>query len=159
MRAATIPMGFPLAFLALALVLMAVICWRAAMAERHAHRLLRGMLTDAEYHQLTNRGYLEVASPSAPQRAYRIPYAGGRVRMYERGCVVCELCLRSTKWLPQSDILLLHKLMIESDEASYLATANHFAPPADAHVYGIFSLRARIPASPPASFDAIEPPA
>jgi hypothetical protein len=117
------------------------------------------MLTDAQYHQLTNRGYLEVASPSAPQRAYRIPYAGGRVRMYERGHVVCELCLRSVTWLPQSDILLLHKLMIESDEANYLATANHFAPAADAHVYGIFSLHAHAATSPRTSFEALEPPA
>lgn len=38
MRAATIPMGFPLAFLALALVVMAGICWWVAMAAWCAHR-------------------------------------------------------------------------------------------------------------------------
>lgn len=133
MPAAVSQTGLPLLLLALALVVMVPVCWRAAMAERRAHLLLRDVLTDAEYQQVIGCGYLEIASPSMLHRVYRIPRAGGRVRVYEQGSLICELCLRSTRYLPQSDILLLHKLMIEGAEADYLATANRFAVVDDAH--------------------------
>lgn len=120
--------GIALLLLALALGALAVMCWRASVAEWRARLLLRDMLTDAEYQQLAADGYLEVTSPSEEQRIYRIPRAGGRVRMYEGEWLVCELCLRSTKSLPLSDLLVLHKLLIEGNEAGYLATANHVAP-------------------------------
>jgi hypothetical protein len=48
--------------------------------------------------------------------------------MYEGGQLVCELCLLSSTPLPASDLILLHKWLIEEDEERYLATANHFAP-------------------------------
>ena len=139
MRAAAfltgVPPGVPLLLVALALtlVVMVAVCWRAIMAERRAATLLRDVLTDAEYEGLVNRGYLEIASPSMWQRVYRVPRAGGRVRVYEQERLICELCLRPTRLLPPSDVLLLHKLMIEGDEATYLVTANHFAWGDDAH--------------------------
>ena len=128
MRAAAFQVGIPLLVPALALMALAVLCLRASVAERRARLLLREVLTDAEYQQLNADGYLEVASPTVERRVYRIPRAGGRVRMYEGKRLVCELCLRSTRSLPLSDLLVLHKLLIEGNEAGYLATANHFTP-------------------------------
>lgn len=97
-------------------------------AEGRARAMLREMLTDEEFHQLAELGYLEIPSPSRPHRVYRIPGSAGRVRVFERGREIVELCLQSTEPLPDSDLVLLHKLMIEGDEQEYLAKANHFAP-------------------------------
>jgi hypothetical protein len=116
--------------------------WRASVGEHlsadgRARALLREMLSEGEYQQLTKFGYLEVSSPSNDQRVYRIPGAGGLVRVYERGTAVMELCLQSTEPLPDGDVIVLHKLMIQGNEQEYLAKANHFAP-------GIISLRCHL---------------
>jgi len=103
-------------------------------AESRAKALLRETLPDSQYQQLNKLGYLEVSSPSNEHRIYRIPGTGGLVKVYERGCAVMELCLQPAEPLPDSDIVLMHKLMIEGDEQEYLQKANHFAP-------GIISLR------------------
>jgi hypothetical protein len=97
-------------------------------AEGRARAMLREMLTDDQYQQLMVRGYLEVRSRSKPHRVYRIPGSTGRVRVFERGREVVELCLQPTEPLPDGDLVLLHKLMIEANEHEYLAKANHFAP-------------------------------
>ncbi|HEX9056790.1 MAG TPA: hypothetical protein VF818_04595 [Ktedonobacterales bacterium] len=97
-------------------------------AEGRARALLREMLTDDEYEQLMVLGYLEVRSPTTAYRVYRIPASAGRVRMYERGRELVELCLQPTEPLPDSDLVLMHKLMIEANEQEYLTKANHFAP-------------------------------
>ncbi len=116
--------------------------WRASVGEHlsadgRARALLREMLSEGEYQQLTKFGYLEISSPSNDQRVYRIPGAGGLVRVYERGTAVMELCLQSTEPLPDGDLIVLHKLMIQGNEQEYLAKANHFAP-------GIISLRCHL---------------
>ena len=103
-------------------------------AEGRAKALLREMLSDSQYQQLLKFGYLEVSSPSIDNRVYRIPGAGGLVKVYERGCAVMELCLQPAEPLPDSDVVVMHKLMIEGNEQEYLQKANHFAP-------GIISLR------------------
>jgi len=103
-------------------------------AEGRAKALLREMLSDSQYQQLLKFGYLEVTSPSIDNRVYRIPGAGGLVKVYERGCAVMELCLQPAEPLPDSDVVVMHKLMIEGNEQEYLQKANHFAP-------GIISLR------------------
>jgi hypothetical protein len=107
--------------------------WREWMSERvtatsRARALLREVLDEREYEQLTWLGYLEVPSPSHAERLYRIPGAGGLVRMYERGIAIVDLCLQPADPLPHADIVALHKLMIEGDEDAYLARANHFVP-------------------------------
>ncbi|HEY7782886.1 MAG TPA: hypothetical protein VIC85_22015 [Ktedonobacterales bacterium] len=103
-------------------------------AEGRARAMLREVLSEGEYQQLLKYGYLEVGSPSIEQRVYRIPGAGGLVRVYDRGTAVMELCLQPAEPLPDGDVVVLHKLMIEGNEQEYLAKANHFAP-------GIISLR------------------
>ncbi len=113
--------------------------WRDAAgehlsAESRARVLLREMLSEPQYQQLIKYGYLEVASPSFDSRTYRIPGAGGLVKVYERGCPIMELCLQPAEPLPDGDVVVMHKLMIEANEQEYLQRANHFAP-------GIISLR------------------
>ncbi len=103
-------------------------------AERRAHALMREMLTAAQYQQLTRHGYVEVSSPSMPDRIYRIPGAGGLVRVYEQGHAIMDLCLQPVDSIPDGDVVVMHKLMIEGNEQEYLAKANHFAP-------GIITLR------------------
>jgi CheY-like chemotaxis protein len=97
-------------------------------AEGAARELLRALLTDEEYRQLTTCGYMEVRSQSRAERTYRIPAAGGMVRMLEGGKEVLHLCLQPTTMLPRGDVVLLHKLLLEADEEKYLRTANHFTP-------------------------------
>lgn len=103
-------------------------------AESRAKMLLREMLSEGQYQQLTRFGYLEVISPSIDNRVYRIPGSGGLVKVYEKGCAVMELCLQPAEPLPDGDVVVMHKLMIEANEEEYLQKANHFAP-------GIISLR------------------
>ena len=100
---------------------------RPNSAERRARALLREMLSAAEYQQWQRCGYLEVQSPTYPQRVYRIPGTGGRVRVFEHGDETMQLCLQPVDPLPVSDLVVLHKLLIESDERAYLARANHLA--------------------------------
>jgi RNA polymerase sigma-54 factor len=98
---------------------------RATPAAR-ARALLHDLLDEREREQLATHGYLEVPSPSHPQRFYRIPGYSGRVRLYEQGSVVCELCVGPVEPLPRADVVVLHKLMIQGDEEAYLSSANHF---------------------------------
>jgi hypothetical protein len=95
-------------------------------AQARAEALLRAVLSDAEYYLLTTRGYLLVWSPQQHERVYRIPRGRGFVRLYERHIPRLDLCLQSVEPLPADDVVLLHKLLIETDESGYLATANHF---------------------------------
>ncbi|HEV7126666.1 MAG TPA: hypothetical protein VGN32_04400 [Ktedonobacterales bacterium] len=103
-------------------------------AEGRSRVMLRDLLSEHEYEQLTKSGYLEVKSPSNSERTYRIPGAGGLVRVYEHDTPIMELCLQPTEPLPEGDVIVLHKLMIQGNEQEYLAKANHFAP-------GIITLR------------------
>lgn len=103
-------------------------------AEHRAHQLMRELLSPAQYQQLTRHGYVEVISPTVANRVYRIPGGGGLVRVYEQGRAVMDLCLQPVDPLPDGDVVVMHKLMIEGNEQEYLAKANHFAP-------GIITLR------------------
>jgi len=97
-------------------------------ADEQAKTLLRELLSEKQYLQLRKFGYLEVVSPSIDQRIYRIPADGGMVQVYECGHAIIELCLQPAEPLPESDVVLMHKLMIEANEQEYLQKANHFAP-------------------------------
>lgn len=103
-------------------------------AESRAKSLLREMLSENQYQQLIKFGYLEVSSPDYIDRIYRIPGSGGLVKVYESGNPIMELCLQPAEPLPDGDVVVMHKLMIEANEQEYLQKANHFAP-------GIISLR------------------
>lgn len=95
-------------------------------ADARAKRALSEMLSLEEYDQLTHRGYIEVRSPSTPQRVYRIPNGHGRVAVYDSGKRVMGLCVGPVEYVPDADLVLVHKLMIEANEAEYLKLANRF---------------------------------
>lgn len=95
-----------------------------ALAEERSRALLRDMLDEREYQQLMQHGYVDIASPSHEKRTYRIPRNAGRVCVYESGRALVELCVQPVTPLPANDVVVMHKLLIESDEQGYLACAN-----------------------------------
>jgi len=95
-------------------------------AERRAVDLLRDILTPEQFHQLTWRGYLEIPSPTEPHRVYRVPRSKGYVQVIENGRAVMRLCLQPVESLPDADVVVLHKLMIEGNEKTYLEKANKY---------------------------------
>jgi hypothetical protein len=95
-------------------------------AERRATALLREMLSPDEFRQLTWLGYVDVPSPTDQNRTYRVPRTRGYVQVIDRGRAVMRLCLQPTEHLPDADVVLMHKLMIEGNEATYLDKANKF---------------------------------
>lgn len=95
-------------------------------AQDRAEALLRDLLTAEQYTRLGEQGYLEVPSPSQPTRIYCVPKGPGRVAIQEGGLLVESLCVAPVDWLPPSDVVLTHKLMIEGDEQEYLRRANRY---------------------------------
>jgi hypothetical protein len=95
-------------------------------AERRAADLLRDILTPEQVRQLLWHGYLEVPSPTEPQRVYRVPRAKGYVQVVENGRAIMRLCLQPVECLPDADVVVLHKLMIEANEELYLQKANKY---------------------------------
>jgi hypothetical protein len=95
-------------------------------AERRAANLLHEMLTVEQCHQLSWRGYVEIPSPSTAQRVYRVPRSRGYVQVIENGQAVMRLCLQPVEYLPDADVVVLHKLMIEANEEDYLQKANKY---------------------------------
>ena len=133
-----------LARVVLALIVVLVLCWSLAHpAQRHdvrphqahaewlaakgrAEQLLVDMLSPEEYSQLSRRGYIEVASPHVPNRVYRVPKYRGRVHVYDGEKAVMSLCVQPVELIPDADVVLIHKLMIEGNEQEYLRIANRF---------------------------------
>jgi hypothetical protein len=108
-------------------------------AQERADALLRDLLSEAEYAQLTQRGYLEVPSPERPGRVYRIPRRHGQVRVIDNGVPSMSLCVQPVDPVPDGDVVIMHKLMIEGNEREYLSIANRFEPT----LYGFMALRPR----------------
>jgi hypothetical protein len=97
-------------------------------AKRRASELLRAVLTPEQYSQFTQQGHIDIPSPSDPERVYRVPKSPGRVQVREKGRLTMWLCLQPYEWVPDADVVAIHKLMIEADEETYLQKANHFIP-------------------------------
>lgn len=101
-------------------------------AKRRAESLLRSSITHEEYQQLLDRGYLEIPSRLYPGYLYRIPRNQQRVQIYETNQAspvpyarkLAELCVVACEPVPDADMVLAHKLMIEADEQGYLSIAN-----------------------------------
>jgi hypothetical protein len=107
---------------------LAVSTSRWTRADRQARELLRTVLTPQQYRQLSVWGYLEIVSPSHPERIYRVPRGKGRVQVREKGRLTGWLCLQADGWVPDDDQVVIHKLMIEANEEIYLQTANRTTP-------------------------------
>jgi hypothetical protein len=98
--------------------------WRSSKAEARASALLRNSLSAGELQQLDATGYLNIPSPGRPGRVYRVPAHHDQVEIHESGRISGWLCVQPVGWLPVSDVVLMHKLMIEGNEEEYLRVAN-----------------------------------
>lgn len=100
--------------------------------KERAEMLLRDSISPQDYQKLLNLGYLEIPSRIYSNRYYRIPRERRRVQVFE----VCEtamglqhqklgeLCVIACEPMPDADLVLTHKWLIEADEQKYLNTAN-----------------------------------
>ncbi len=102
--------------------------YKRPRAKRRASELLRAVLTTEQYSQLNQEGHIDIPSPSDPERIYRVPKYPGRVQVREKGTVTMWLCLQPCAWVPDADVVVIHKLMIEADEETYLQKANQITP-------------------------------
>lgn len=93
-------------------------------AESRAEAFLQENVSHREYQQLLQRGFLEVPSSLYPGRTYRIPRRPGRIKVYESGRKVGELCIYARDPVPYPDLILTHKWMIEANERRFLSIAN-----------------------------------
>jgi hypothetical protein len=99
---------------------------KSSQANRRANDLLCAVLTSEQYDQLMRNGYLDIKSSRDPGRIYRVPLTPGLVGVIEQGRRKASLCLQPLEAVPDADIVVMHKLMIEADEETYLQTANTF---------------------------------
>lgn len=109
-------------------VSLLLIIWFGSSADRRARQLLRAVLTHEQYHQLVRWGYIDIPSPSDPQRVYRVPQSPGHVHVIQNHRLTAGLCLQPLDRLPDADYVVIHKLMIEADEETYLQKANRIEP-------------------------------
>lgn len=104
----------------------------AQTPKERAEILLRDSVTLQQYQHLLNFGYLEIPSRLYPNRYYRIPRERRRVQVYEVADTnlgsqhrkLGELCVIACEPMPDADLVLTHKWLIEADEQKYLNTAN-----------------------------------
>jgi hypothetical protein len=61
------------------------------------------------------------------------------VKVYEGGVPIMALCVQPVDPVPDGDVVLMHKLMIEGNEEEYLRIANRFEPT----LYGFIAIRPR----------------
>ena len=97
-------------------------------AKRRAGELLLAVLPPEQYRQIMRHGYIDIPSPRDQERTYRVPQGPGRVRVIEKGRETASLCLQPLERVPDADTVVIHKLMIEADEETYLQKANRLAP-------------------------------
>jgi hypothetical protein len=93
---------------------------RRRQARRRAEALLLAWLSPGQRVQYRARGRFEVTT--AAGRHYRV-YPGGVVRLDPRGSAYC---IEATSPVPVADELLATKLLLETDERLFLATAHRY---------------------------------
>jgi len=97
-------------------------------AKQRAIELLRAVLSVDQHHQLVQLGYVDISGPQDQERIYHVPRGPGLVRVIEKESLTMSLCLKPLEKVPDADIVVMHKLILEADEETYLQTANRFAP-------------------------------
>jgi hypothetical protein len=119
-----------LAAMATAVVLVACLvptirrCWGALVRRRQARlraeALLWAWLSPAQRKQYRTRRWFEVTTSS--DRRYRV-LRGAVVRVDPRGSAYC---IEAASSVPVADEMLANKLLLETDERRFLATAHRF---------------------------------
>jgi hypothetical protein len=99
-------------------------CWAALTRRRRARlraeALLWAWLSPAQRNQYRARRWFEVTTTSG--RRYRV-MRGGVLRLHPRGSAYC---IEATSPVPMADEMLANKLLLETDERRFLATAHRF---------------------------------
>lgn len=136
----------PLLFVVAALLLFIVLHRQlskapepSSEANERAERLLRECLSPEQYQQLQQHDYFEIPSKLDPQQFYRIPRTRRRVQVFQTYGVgetvlcrkIAELCVIACEPVPDADLVLTHKWMIEGNEPAYLAIANRIGHSSD----------------------------
>jgi hypothetical protein len=93
---------------------------RRRQARLRAEALLWAWLSSAQRKQYRARRWFEVTTASG--RRYRV-LRGGVVRVDPRGS---GYCIEATSPVPVADEMLANKLLLETDERRFLATAHRF---------------------------------
>lgn len=93
---------------------------RRRQAELRAEALLLGWLSPGQRAQYRARGWFEVVTPGGSR--YRI-CPGKVVRLDVRRCAYC---IEAVSWMPAADQMLAKKLLLETDERRFLATAHRY---------------------------------
>jgi hypothetical protein len=93
---------------------------RRRRASLRAEALLWARLSPAQRRQYRARPWFEVTIASG--RRYRV-LRGGVVRVKPRGS---GFCIEATSPVPVADEMLANKLLLETDERRFLATAHSF---------------------------------
>jgi len=93
---------------------------RRRQARLRAEALLWAWLSPAQRKQYRARRWFEVTTTSG--RRYRI-LRGGVLRLNPRGSAYC---IEATSRVPVADEMLTNKLLLETDERRFLATAHRF---------------------------------
>jgi hypothetical protein len=93
---------------------------RRRQARLRAEALLWAWLSPAQRRQYRARRWFEVTTASG--RRYRV-LRGGVVRVDPRGS---GYCIEATSPVPVPDEMLANKLLLETDERRFLATAHRF---------------------------------
>jgi hypothetical protein len=93
---------------------------RRRQARLRAEALLWAWLSPAQRRQYRAKRWFEVTTSSG--RRYRI-LRGGVVRVDPRGS---GYCIEATSPVPVADEMLANKLLLETDERRFLATAHRF---------------------------------
>jgi hypothetical protein len=93
---------------------------RRRQAQRRAEALLLGWLSSDQRKQYQAHGWFEVTTP----RGYRYRIVrGGVLRLDPRGSAYC---IEATSPVPAADEMLANKLLLETDERRFLATAHRY---------------------------------
>jgi hypothetical protein len=93
---------------------------RRRQARLRAEALLWAWLSPTQRKQYRTRRWFEVTTASG--RRYLV-LRGGVVRVHPRGS---GYCIEATSPVPVADEMLANKLLLESDERRFLATAHRF---------------------------------
>jgi hypothetical protein len=93
---------------------------RRRQARARAEALLLAWLSPGQRAQYRSRGWFEVTTASG--RRYRV-LPSGVVRMRPRGSAYC---IEATSPVPVPDLMLANKLLLETDERRFLATAHRY---------------------------------
>lgn len=93
-------------------------------AKARAERLLVENISPKQREQLRLHGYFDVEIGG---NTYRIKRGrqGNVFSLDGRGGLIERLCIHPEAYVPDADTMLAQKLLLETDEAAFLRTANH----------------------------------